>query len=900
MGDPAALESAPRESMTIRSIARSKRGFLFAFALFAFVLFAAPRFACAQRLPSNAVPVHYALHLTPDLKAAAFSGDETIDVMVKEATNTITLNAAEMEFQSVTATFGCFQLEHQQCTENVALKDPAISLDKEKEQATFTFSNQIQPGELELRIRYTGILNNELRGFYLSKTAKRSYAVTQFEPTDARRAFPCFDEPAFKATFDISLTVDSGDNVISNSPVASDTPGPAAGKHTVVFSATPKMSTYLVAFLVGDFECTRGEQDGVRLGVCSTPDKVSLTPYALDIAKFTLHYYDDYFGIHFPLKKLDLIAIPDFEAGAMENFGAITYREDLLLIDPKISSVGDQENVTTVITHEMAHQWFGDLVTMQWWDNIWLNEGFATWMENKAAGAMHPEWQFPQIVASQEQGTLNIDSQPTTRAIRAKADTPDEINQMFDGIAYGKAGDVLLMVENFLGEETFRQGVHAYLEAHEYSNATAEDFWNAQTAVSHKPVDKIMESLVAQPGAPILTFAEPSASKVAVTQHRFYLSPSITPDPAQKWTLPVCFKTSAEQQCELLSPEESSLKTPQSPLFFADAGGKGLYRSAYAPAQYRALVRQVETGLAPAERISLIGDEWAQVRSNKTEVGDYLDLVAALKSDSNSAVVQLALGYFDGIADNVASSKLERDALAKWVVRNFAPVYASLGPPAAGDSPDKRKLRSSLFALLGYHGNDSAVIDEARQIADKYLADPASVYPTLAATALGVAAQHGDAALFDRLQQVYETSADPVMRQRALQLLVQFQDPALLDRALSYSVSSKVRNQDAAIQLAIAMQIPENRDKAWQFIKTHWEQVQAQLTTSMGQVLVEYTGSFCTPQSRDDISSFFTQHPVAAADVSLKHSLESIDGCIELRKLQEPNLKKWLAAQGGN
>jgi aminopeptidase N/puromycin-sensitive aminopeptidase len=245
----------------------------------------------------------------------------------------------------------------------------------------------------------------------------------------------------------------------------------------------------------------------------------------VEIAKYVLHYYDTYFGIHYPLKKLDLIALPDFEAGAMENFGAITYRETAMLIDPKTASVGAKKEVALVIAHEMAHQWFGDLVTMKWWDNIWLNEGFATWMENKPVEAMHPEWDIDQAVAGDENGTLNLDAQPTTHAIRAKADTREEIEEMFDGISYGKASDVLLAIENYLGPETFRKGVHAYLSAHEYSNATAEDFWGAQTTTSGKPVDKIMASLVAQAGEPLLTFGEPSHGSVAVSQKRFFVSP---------------------------------------------------------------------------------------------------------------------------------------------------------------------------------------------------------------------------------------------------------------------------------------------------------------------------------------------------------------------------------------
>ncbi len=844
--------------------------------------------AAAQRLPGSVVPTHYTLALTPDLKAATFSGAESIDVNIRQPTRTITLNAIEIAFQSVSIDSGG------------ARQNGTVSLDSGKQQATFTFPAEVAAGNATLKIAYTGILNNELRGFYLSKTAKRNYAVTQFEATDARRAFPCFDEPAFKATFSVSLTIDAGDTAISNGPIATDTPGPGAGKHTVKFETTPKMSTYLVALLVGDFKCTGGSQDGVDLRVCATPDQAALEPYALDVEKYVLHYYDNYFGIHFPLKKLDLIGIPDFEAGAMENFGAITFREDALLIDPKTASISSQEEVAVVIAHEMAHQWFGDLVTMQWWDNIWLNEGFATWMENKPVAATHPEWNVPLLVASGEQDTLNLDAQPTTRAIRAKAETPAEINQLFDGIAYGKASDVLLTVENYLGEESFRKGVQAYLSAHEYANATAEDFWNAQTAASGKPVDKIMESLVAQPGVPILTIGEPAGGKVAVAQQRFFLSPSITPDPQQKWTLPVCFKTGdAAPDCELVTPTSQSLEIPRASLFFADAGGKGYYRSAYAPAQYAALMAQVESGLTPAERISLTGDEWAQVRADKATVGDYLSLVAALKADPSAEVLASAVNQAEPIADEVASTKQERDQLGDWVRRTFAPEYAKLGPPAAGEPPNTTELRAHLFSLLGYLGNDPEVLKQAREMTGKYLADPSSVDPTLARAALGIAAEHGDAALFDQLQKVYETATDPEKKEGALYLLVEFDDPALLERALEYAVSPKVRNQDTAILFAIVLQIPENRDAAWSFIKAHWDEVQHQLTTDSGSYLVDSAGSFCSAAAHGDVQHFFTEHPVSAADVALKHALEHIDECIELRRLQEPNLQKWLAGQGG-
>jgi aminopeptidase N len=847
-------------------------------------LFLFPVSASAERLTQTVRPEHYTLTLTPDLKAATFTGIETIDVNLAEPADHITLNAVELDLKSVTVTAG-------------GKEQPAVvTLDKEKERATFTFTDKLPAGKAKLAIAYTGILNNELRGFYLSKTAKRNYAVSQFESTDARRAFPCFDEPAFKATYEITLVVDAGDTAISNTPIESDTPGPVEGKHTLKFAATPKMSTYLVAFLVGDFQCTAGRSDGVAIRSCATPDKVALTPYALDIATYVLHYYNNYFGIPYPLKKLDLIALPDFEAGAMENFGAITYRETDMLIDPKIASVYAQKEVALVVAHEMAHQWFGDLVTMQWWDNIWLNEGFATWMENKPVAHMHPEWNIDQTVVSGVDESLNLDAQPTTRAIRAHADTREEIEQMFDGISYGKAGAVLAMIENYLGEETFRQGVHNYLAAHEYANATAEDFWGAQTTTSHKPVDKIMESLVAQPGEPLITFGKPANGKVAVTQKRFFFSPSIVPDPAQKWTLPICFKTASGQDCQVLTPAETELKAPAGSAF-ANAGGLGYYRSAYPASVYAALVAQVESTLTASERISLIGDQWAQVRANTATIGDYLDLAAAVKADPGAQVLDEAFGGVKTAYTHIAASAEERAGLSAWIRSTYAPVYAKLGPPAESDSSNTRELRADLFGLLGQRGKDPAVLAQAREISARYLADPGSVDATLGQTALSVAARHGDATLFDQLQKVYETSTNPEFQEGALRLLAQFADPALAQRSLDYALSGKVRNQDSIIQFAIALQVEETRDQAWKYIQDNWEKVQTQLTPEMGGYLVRSTGNFCSAEARASVQTFFAAHKVPSANQSFKHALESIDGCIELRTLQEPNLKKWLAAQ---
>ena len=840
----------------------------------------------AQRLPGSVHPEHYRLTLTPDLKNATFSGIEQIDALLDQPADSITLNAAEIKFESVTTRLGGKEIKAD------VIEDAA------KEQVTFNFNRSLPAGRITLDIAYTGILNGQLRGFYLSKTAKRNYAVTQFEPTDARRAFPSFDEPAYKATFDVSLIVDKGDTAISNTNIVSDTPGPVIGEHTIRFATTPKMSTYLVAFLVGDFECTSGSSDGTPIRACATPDKVQYTKYAVQAAEFVLHYYDTYFGIKYPMPKLDMIAIPDFEAGAMENFGAITYRETDLLVDEKTASIDARKNVGLVVAHEMAHQWFGDMVTMEWWNNIWLNEGFATWMENKPVAAWHPEWDMPLDVATGLNGTLNLDAQRTTRTIRAKADTPDEINEMFDGITYGKAGAMLLMVENYEGEEIFRQGVHNYLSAHMYGNATAEDFWNAQTEVSRKPIDKIMESFVGQPGEPILHFETPQQGSVNATQQRFFLSPSVKDQTAQSWSVPVCFKTAGTgSDCEIFSSAQGSLKTPSAPFFFADAGGKGYYRSSYSADVYGQIVQHVQDGLTPIERIALLGDQWAQVRAGKVSVGAYLDLATAVKDDSNAAVVETALGAVNIISSQIASTPEERETLAAWVRRNFKPAYERLGAPSAEDSPAKRELRAALLQAVGGVGNDPDVIAQAKTIAAKYLQDQASVDATLADPALDIAAANGTASFFDQLQKITESSSNPDLQESSLHLLAFFNDPALERRAFDYAVSGKVRNQDSPLFFTTMLHGAHTRELAWQLIQQNWDKVNAQMTTMMGAYLVSGSGSFCSAERRDEVVSFYTTHKVHAAERALLRARDQMNDCIELRSAQEPNLKEWIAAQ---
>ncbi len=877
--------------MVLKAVVRSS-------ALIFASLFTAVLAAHAQRLPGGVHPEHYSLVLTPDLKAATFKGSETIELSLDQPSKTITLNAADIKFLGVTQEHsGDIGTAH-----GIARSDAQVTLDTAKEQATFVFPGELPAGKVTLAIEYTGILNDQLRGFYLSKTKARNYAVTQFEPTDARRAFPSFDEPALKATYDIALIVDAGDTAISNTNIVSDTAGPLAGKHTIRFATTPKMSTYLVAFLVGDFKCTGGKSDGVPIRACATPDKVEMTKFAVESAKYVLHYYNHYFGIKYPMPKLDMVALPDFEAGAMENFGCITYRETDLLIDEQTASISAQKHVAVVVAHEMAHQWFGDMVTMQWWDNLWLNEGFATWMETKSVAKWHPEWNYREDEAEDLDNTLNLDSEPTTRTIRAKAETPSEINEMFDGIAYGKAGAVLGMVENLLGEEVFRQGVHNYLAAHLYGNATAEDFWNAQTANSHQPVDRIMESFVTQPGVPLLTLSDRKTDRVPVEQNRFFLSPlngPVAAASAGRWTIPLCLKSTGIPMCRVLAPEEQAIPLPMDaalPMLYINAAGKGYYRTAYTAQQYEAIVAKAETMLTAPERIGFVGDRWALVRTGEASVGELMDLVLRFKADPSAMVMRSIVEKVHAIKDRIATNE-DRERLNAILRREFEPVYAALGLPAKGDSFDRQQLRATLMELLG-GAEDPMVLAQARDLTNRAFAPGArqdkTLEPELTDAAILVTAAHGDGALYDKVMAASKDPANPDDQSDALLTLPRFQDHALVKRTLDYAVSGEVRNQDSWILLEILLSTRETRDQTWEYIGHNWEKVHAQFTTNSGNRVVAAAGSFCSAESRGEVADFFATHKVDASERTLAIAVDNIRSCVRLREKQESKLHAWI------
>ncbi|HTS37092.1 MAG TPA: M1 family metallopeptidase [Candidatus Solibacter sp.] len=848
----------------------------------------------AQRLPEVARPDNYKLSFAPDLDKASFEGDETISLHVLKPTSEITLNAVDIDFHEVSITQGG------------STQKAKVNPEKDKEMVVLAVDKPLSAGPATVHITYTGILNSEMRGLYLGKDGEgRKYAATQFEATDARRAYPSFDEPDYKATFDITAIADKGQVAISNYKVISDTQGPG-DKHTVKFATTAKMSSYLAALVVGNFEYVEDSVDGIPIRVYSTPGKKEMGRFALDATKAIVSYYNNYFGIKYPYGKLDLIGLPDFSAGAMENIGCITFREVVLLIDEKQGSVDLKKTIASVTAHEIAHMWFGDLVTMKWWDDVWLNEGFATWMSSKPVAHWKPEWNYDLDDVSGTGGTLNVDALASTRPIHQAAETPAQIQELFDGIAYGKTASVLRMLEAYLGEETFRQGVNVYLKQHQYGNATAVDFWDAQAKTSKKPVDKIMPTWVMQAGEPILDVkpqCSGDATNVTLTQQRYYFDRAKFADPGdQLWQVPFCMKgsaTSGAPKCELLTKKEETFSLPGcSNWVTANAGATGYYRVGFQPEAVRALAKDAESKLTPAERISAQNDIWASVRVGREPVGDYLAYAQGLQADRNRAVLEDVLGRLNYIGQYLVSDS-DRDSYRAWMRQLLAPALKDVGyEPKPGEADEEKTLRSRVLGAMGYDARDPETLAQARKMADKVLADPSSVDHELAGGALGLAAINGDSELYDKVMTNLKNTKAPEEYYMYFYTLPQFTDPKLLQRTLDFAISPDVRSQDALGLITNVLGNPAGEKQAWDFIQSHWDAIAKAGGPFASAQVVGATSVFCDAGMREQVTAFFTAHKVEAAERTYKQSIERINNCVDLKSQQETQLASWLGQHG--
>jgi aminopeptidase N len=877
-------------------------------ALLILVLVVLARPVRAQRLPTLAVPEHYDLAFAVDIPAKRFEGTESIRIRVGQPTTRIVLNAAELTLHEATVAYG------------ETVQTAGIALDQALETVTLTVSAPIPAGLAEIQIRYSGILGDKWRGFYLSQGEKRSYAVTQFESTDARRAFPSFDEPGYKATFGVTLTIDRGDMAISNGRILSDTPGPGPAQHTVTFTTSPKMSTYLVAMAVGDFECLEGGAGGIPIRLCTLPGRKESGRIGLGFAEDILAYYNSYYAIAYPFGKLDMVAIPDFAASAMENTAAIFFRDRSLLADAATASIETRKNIASTIAHEMAHQWFGDLVTMAWWDDLWLNEGFATWMETRPLAAAHPEWHMDLEETRVDQATVNLDSLQSTRPIHTAVRTPDEIESLFDAISYQKGAAVLRMIEQYVGPDRFRAGINAYLQAHAYGNATSEDFWKTMAAASGKPMERILPTFINQPGVPLvsvstLTCSASGQTTATITQERFLRQPGVpsagtgTAPPASRtespWAVPACLKTStaaAASTCLVVSQPEQTLDVAATcvPWIFLNAGGRGYYRTQYPPAMLRALAPHIADVLNAPERLALIDDEWALLRADRHSAAEYLTVAAGYGRESSSDVLEEVATRLRFVHQYLTTdaSRPRFEAFVRDLLRPLSSQVGAL--PSPSDTDDQRALRAVVVGALGTTGNDGDVARRARTTVDRLLAgeDNSPLDLALRDTLVQIAARHGDEKLYDALAAAATRATSPDERRVYLDAAAAFTNPPLVDRALRRTLTADIRTQDAARYLAGFFDNPATAARAWSFLKTYWADLEPKLRGfNGGATVTRALGAFCDAGTRDDVTTFFAGKRLPGAAAGVNQAVERINSCISLRERQTRPVTAWLASR---
>jgi puromycin-sensitive aminopeptidase len=833
------------------------------------------------RLPTTVTPKRYEIRLTPDLTTWTFTGEETIVIQVHEPVGEIVFNAAELELYSAATNLAGGEV-----------LPCSVSLDGENERATLRCAETVPAGDCELRLQFSGVLNDKLHGFYRStyKGADgqdKPLASTQFESTDARRAFPCWDEPAFKAVFQVTLVVDERLTAISNARVVRETPLPGKGKKEVVFADSMKMSTYLVAFIVGEFEATEAVMAGsAPLRVCAVPGKRHLTPFAIAIGKASLEHFSAYYGIPYPGDKLDLIAIPDFASGAMENLGAITFRETALLVDADRATRSELERVADVVSHENAHMWFGDLVTMRWWNGLWLNEAFATFMEMLAVDAWKPEWRRWDSFTVSRAAAMQVDALKSTRPIEFPVERPEEAAGMFDILTYEKGASVLRMLEQYLGDEAFRDGIRLYLLRHAYANAETTDLWDALEESTKEPVRALMDTWIFQAGYPLIS-VEKAPSGLRLSQQVFrYLQDGS--DRERKWHVPIFLragtKTGVVEKTILLADREQTVELGDS-LDWAvvNAGGHGFYRVRYGAELFAALKRDLQSRLSPVERFSFVNDAWASTLAGLTSLTDYLSLIDLLSDENDVNVWTTVIGsgyHLERILDDAQSGSLKKRLRAL-----FEPAVARFGwTPRKAESDLESQLRGDLINALGVLGDEKACQERARELFAAYEKSPDSVDRNLIPALVAIVAHTGTAADYDKYYHRFKNAQTPQEETRFLFSLANFRSPELIDRTLDLTINGEVRTQNSPYLMRGILLNKTARAKAWEFMKAHWDEMLRQYPDNAIPRMCEGIVGLATPELEKDARAFFARHPVKQGTKQMEQHLERLRVAVECKE----------------
>ncbi len=837
------------------------------------------------RLPRHVVPTHYDLRIEPDLQSHSFAGHEVVTLTVTEPTIDILLNATELDVSSATLSGE----GHQPLT-------GTVQMDNEHQRCRITFPAAVQPGTWKLHLAFRGTLNDKLRGFYRSSYKDdhgiaQSLAATQFEATDARRAFPCWDEPQFKAVFAVTLVIDPSLTAISNTRIVDDRH--EGDKRVLRFAESMKMSTYLVAFIVGKLESTApimAQQTPVRLW--SVPGKQHLTPFGHEIAVYSLNFLADYYGIPYPGDKLDLIAIPDFASGAMENLGAITFRETALLLDQRTATHAEQGRIADVVAHENAHMWFGDLVTMAWWNGLWLNEAFATFMEMLVVDAWKPEWDRWTAFGMARAAALSVDGLHSTRPIEFPVRAPKEAEAMFDVLTYEKGASVLRMLEQHIGPTVFRDGVRHYLTAHAYGNAETTDLWVSLGQASKQDVPALMNEWIFSPGYPLLSLALESSSTLILTQRRFTYaeasSPASSGTGAQRWQVPVQLRITTTRGTEtrrvLLSDRENRIPLPEGwTSVLANEGGHGFYRVRYSADLLRGLQKSGLNELAPVERFNLLNDTWASTVAGMVTPGDYLALTEHFRDEQDPHVWAVMLGSFSTI--NHLLTEEDRPLLAALVRDRVAPMFHQLGwTPRADERDLVKELRGDIIRALGTLGHDQTIQAQAREAYTALQQQTRSIDPNVIPALVSILAFTGDEARYEEFAGRFRKATTPQEERRYLFSLAAFRAPELLERTLAKTLTDEIRTQDAPFLVSSLLHNVYIRDKAWEFVKANWERMDKLFPKSGLRRMCGGITGLSTPELERDVRDFFTSRKIDLGGKTLEQNLEQLHIAVQFRE----------------
>ena len=855
------------------------------------------------RLPRTVVPSRYDLTIEPDLAAFTFEGRCFTTIEVTELVDRIVCNAIELDITMAGVVFD----------DGRTVAASRVELDETTERAILHFDMPIEPGTRVLRTEFTGTLNDKLHGFYRStftdtEGAEQVIATTQFEATDARRAFPCWDEPDFKAVFGITLVVSPELTAVSNGAEVSRAPRDSDAKHVVRFADTMVMSTYLVAFVVGPLEITDPvDVSGTPLRIVYPRGKGHLTAFALEVGAFCLDYFAEYFGVPYPGDKVDLVAVPDFAFGAMENLGCITFREALLLVEPTEVTQPELQNVTDVIAHELAHMWFGDLVTMKWWNGIWLNEAFATFMEMMATDAFRPEWERWSSFGLSRTMAFDTDALDTTRPIEFPVVSPADAEGMFDVLTYEKGAAVVRMLEQYLGAAPFREGIRHYISQHAYGNTETTDLWDAIESVTEEPVRRIMDSWIFQGGYPLVTVdLVNDGGTLRFGQEPFAYAGDIGEGDAEvehlleerTWPVPLIFTQATGEivtfEKELLDDAglDVALYEPVD-WVLVNTEGTGFYRAAYAPDLRAALVAKAQTDLSPIERYGIVDDAWAAVLADRMTTVEFLELAEAFASETDLSVWQRivgALASLDRLVDGDA-----RDALATRIGLLVRPALLRLGLTSVeGESDRDRELRGVLIEALGVLAVDPIMRTEARALVG--MADAASsADPSVLAASIAVVAASGDASDFDVFLERFHAAATPQEELRYLYALAAFDDAALMDRLTAMTLTDEIRSQNAPYLLARAMGNRGHGPRAWAFVHEHWDALGERFPSNSIVRMLSGIRTLTDPIVAQDVYAFFEEHEVPQGDKQLAQHLERLEVNVALRARAADELGHHLA-----